>query len=518
MDYIEQDCFTKYDLLKYKKDISIYGLEKTWDYILNSVKNSSVTNEIFQVNNFGELYEIGLAYANKIEKKELGKFYTPHDVANIMTKWLIPLKGENLCDVCCGTGNLILSYLSLIGKRKAINLLKNKRIFLYDIDKIALNICKYSIAILYGIQYLQNINTYCCDFLDRDIVLPENSKVISNPPYFKITKINDKWDKTLNVIQSKEFYSAIMEKILYQSKSSVIITPYSFMGGNKFYELRKTMNNYNGFIVSFDNVPGNIFCGRKHGIFNSNSTNSVRAAITVTQNIKNIKGYRLSPLIRFKNEERNNLLISNVLENTISQQYQIITEKEKSYYKCFKECEELFITWNRSSNQMLKDIIVPSSEFKICVPNSCRYYTVGTIRDLQRTGKNTLYFKTKEDRDLVYCLLNSSFAYWYWRLYDGGITYSISLLKAMPIFLNKITLTDKEELLKIATTLQAEENNYLVYKKNASQLQENIKFPKKYRHEINDILGRILNSNTKILEIIHKNSFFSSNEGSDNCE
>ena len=43
------------------------------------------------------------------------------------------------------------------------------------------------------------------------------------------------------------------------------------------------MNQYNGEIYSFDNVPGNIFCGRKHGIFNTNTSNSVRAAITVVR-------------------------------------------------------------------------------------------------------------------------------------------------------------------------------------------------------------------------------------------
>ena len=64
----------------------------------------------------------------------------------------------------------------------------------------------------------------------------------------------------------------------------------------------------NGFIVSFDNVPGNIFCGRKHGIFNTNTANSVRASITVLKKDDALKGFKVSPLIRFKNEEREKLL------------------------------------------------------------------------------------------------------------------------------------------------------------------------------------------------------------------
>ena len=500
--------FFNYSLSNYKEDISQYGLEKTWDNILNFVENNPTTTGILQIKNFGELYEIGLSYINKTEKKELGKYYTPTDVADIMSQWFLELKGENICDVCCGTGNLILSYLNTIGEKDALTLLKNNKIFLYDIDKVALKICKHSIAMLYGIEYLSKINTYCIDFLDKDITLPASSKVISNPPYFKITKMSDKWSKTLNVEKSKEFYSAIMEKILCQSETSVIITPYSFISGSKFYELRKIMNNNNGFIISFDNVPGNIFYGRKQGIFNSNSSNSVRAAITVTQNMKGIKGYKVSPLIRFKNEERSRLLKTDILEETISDNYQIVTEKNKSYYKCFKNCESLFKKWKKLSDKKLADIIVPESDYKLCIPNSCRYFTVGTVRDLNRIGKHIVCFKTKEDRDMAYCLINSSFAYWYWRLYDGGFNYSLTLLKNTPVFFDKIKESDKKELLKLAQTLQSKEKDYLVYKKNASEIQESVKFPEIYRNEINTLFGNVLEAKTEVLKVIHKNSFF----------
>ena len=140
---------------------------------------------------------------------------------------------------------------------------------------------------------------------------------------------------------SKELYSAIMEKILTGSNASVIISPYSFLGGSKFYELRKIMNSYNGFIISFDNVPGNIFNGKKHGVFNSNASNSVRASITVTQNNDNKKGYRCSGLIRFKNTERAELLNPTTLETTLSD-YQIINESHTQYIKCFPQLDSLY--------------------------------------------------------------------------------------------------------------------------------------------------------------------------------
>ena len=64
------------------------------------------------------------------------------DVATVMANWFKDLKGENVCDVGCGTGKLILTYLDIIGKKNAINLIKNGKLFLYDIDETALSICK----------------------------------------------------------------------------------------------------------------------------------------------------------------------------------------------------------------------------------------------------------------------------------------------------------------------------------------------------------------------------------------
>ena len=72
-----------------------------------------------------------------------------------------------------------------------------------------------------------------------------------------------------------------MEKIIASKNAAVIITPHSFLGGDSFKSLRKELNEEGGYIFAFDNVPGNIFNGKKFGIFNSNEANSTRAAITI---------------------------------------------------------------------------------------------------------------------------------------------------------------------------------------------------------------------------------------------
>ena len=76
----------------------------------------------------------------------------------------------------------------------------------------------------------------------------------------------------------------------------------------------------------------------------------------------------------------------------------------------------------------------------------------------------------------------------YWRLYDGAITYADGLLRSMPVFFNELTDRDKQEIHKIVFEMVNLEERYLVYKKNANVMQENIKFPIKYREKLNKIL------------------------------
>lgn len=501
----------------YLSNIDKKGLEKTWSKILKDSLNGSSN---YDVNDFGELYEIGLEHTNKISKKEMGKYYTPEDVANILSNWLLPLAGKNICDVGCGTGNLILNYLDKLEPEKRLSLINNKNIYLYDMDPLALKICKYSIAIKYGSSLLNKINTVKGDFLDKKIKLPKNSKVISNPPYYKITEIKSSWKISDVIKDSKEYYSSFMEKIISQSESSVIITPYSFIGSNKFYSLREHMNKYNGFIVSFDNVPGNIFNGRKHGIFNSNSTNSVRAAITVTENRKDKLGYRVSPLIRFKTEERKKLLNNNVLYKLIDKEYQLVSDSNKAYHKCFIELGKVYKSWIQKSNKTLEDYLSNKNNNGrlLCIPTTCRYFTVGSSVDLSRDGKRIFYLKNNEDFDLVYAFINSSFVYWWWRLIDGGINCSISLIYSIPVFFESLSDKDKIEIHNIVNEMINKEKNFFVYKMNAGKKQESIKFPREYRDKINNIFLKALSidDNYSIFNIIHSSSIFGESEVEDN--
>ncbi len=157
--------YKSYNLEKYINDVETLGLKQTWSVICKYVLTCGENADFLNIKNFGEMYEIGLAIQDKIQKKNNGQYYTPDDVALIMSKWLLNLQGEKVCDVACGTGKLILTYLDLIGEKNARNLIQSGNLYLYDLDETALEICKTSILIKYGLELEGNLHCIDGDFL-----------------------------------------------------------------------------------------------------------------------------------------------------------------------------------------------------------------------------------------------------------------------------------------------------------------------------------------------------------------
>lgn len=509
----DKDRLDHYTLEAYCEDVNSYGLADVWHKINYYTLNFDAVDPFLDIDHFGELYEIGLALIDKQQKKESGQYYTPEDVASVMSTWFKELEAENICDVACGTGKLILTYLDIIGAEKAVETIQNGKLYLYDTDGVALSICKTILLKKYGKELDSQIHTVHGDFLSKKIALPENCKVICNPPYASVNKLSPDWEKTNVSVDTKELYAMFMEKILQQSKAAVIITPYSFIGGKKYYSLRLLMNEYHGSIVSFDNVPGNIFCGRKHGIFNTNTSNSVRAAITVIKNDSADKGFGVSPLIRFKTEERKALLNSRILEQFVSDRKQTVDKKNTAFVKIHKELEGVYDAWISKSNKKVKDILSPAeTDHVIYVPNTCRYFTTAAHKKLNRTGMITLFVKDKGSLEFLYCFINSSFAYWWWRIFDGGITYPKGLLKEIPVLCDMLTPEDRAFFADMFREMVGMEADHTVTKLNAGEKQENIKFPPAYREKINQRILNILKCKEPytLFDLVHANNVFDS--------
>lgn len=497
------------DLESFKKAIDNLGFEKFWSAFIKTYfaetrpdlrhepdKSVSISfsNSIFNFDNIGELYEIALEHINRQSKKEHGQYYTPKDVCRFMAQKTIALRnqGQNLADVCCGTGNLAIEVLSLLPRDQAVEILKCGKLYLYDIDPVAMKLAIMKICIMFVPNgdtdsldlILSKINSKIGNFLSEENYLPKNCIVISNPPYAKLPKDLNIWSGS-KTKSTNDLYSVFMEKIAIQSEGAVVISPQSFLGGNKFKSLREVLSSFGGSIWSFDNVPACIFCGRKKGIFNTNTANSVRAAITVID--KNESGFRVSPMIRFRTDERKKMfsLLDALLGDIHYSGSQEWTKVPKSLEKMVIELKKAKFT--------VKDLVTElpieqKEEYKITIPSTPRYFVTGSKRNLGRSSKIEIYAKDKESFDRLYLIINSTFSYLWWRIYDGGITLSKSTLMTMPVPdlpLNRITDLVNEGI--------GMENRCMVNKINAGKINENIKFPEEYRSKVNHVILHALN-------------------------
>lgn len=216
-------------------------------------------------------------------------------------------------------------------------------------------------------------------------------------------------------------------------------------------------------------------------------------------------------MIRFKNEERAELLKTSILESELSSKHQIINHESKMFEKINIELEDCFNCWLNKSDEIIADFTKNKDKhYSIYMPNTCRYFTTASKKKLVRGGYITLHVDDKDKFNFLYCLINSSFIYWWWRIYDGGITYPVTLLNSAPIFYKLLSSKDKEDLSEIVDEMVSNEDKFTVTKKNAGNIQENIKFPKKYRNKINEKFLEILKCEVTYDDFnrLHKNSFF----------
>ena len=440
--------------------IEKYGLKETWNSLIYNFTNfdiehnPNISDNIFKDKTFYEisdLYEESLAFNDKINKKKNGQYYTPEDVSKLMAKQVNDFDDGVWCDPCCGIGNL--SYELLLLKPEKLSTMQ-----FFDIDDVSLTICRYLLSYFFGLnpESIKN-NFHNKSFLENNDV--HYDYVIMNPPYNGKEK-------------GEDLYISFMKKAA-ESNGFISITPQSFTNSlsTPAVELKSKIDNFSfSKIYCFDNIPDCIFCGKKKGIFNTNTSNSVRAAITVCRN--NESGKFITPLLRWKSEERKTLFDN--IDNFLSERGFLIL-----YFKWFKGTEKFHLQKRIQLGDLLSK---EKTEYVLYVPSTPRYFITASKRFLKRSSYFELYFRTERDMNIAYMYINSSLCYWWWRVLDGGMTLSKSTITSLRI--DDIPLN--EEIIK---KLEAEEETNLVIKMNAGKANENIKHSKETLDELDEYLG-----------------------------
>ena len=501
-----------------KEEIESFGIDTTWMRLLkthtiryaaqNKVEDFSNHDDFKNYDVFDEdlleglslaeistLFEYSLSIHDRAGRKNAGAYFTPEDVADFMAEqaFRLDFSGKGCwLDPAAGVGNL--SYALALIQDDPEDFVLN-RLILQDLNPVALKVAQT----LFALRFQKNTSNFYEKISSRFIVkdflqdydkssslgleLPQPgydsqevdyNYVIVNPPY-----LASKIDNRFITSKSRDVYAYFLEKIILSSEGFVSVTPQSFLNSKKFEDLRELfIDNFdNCDFYAFDNIPDSVFKGYKYGSNNTNSANSVRAAITVASKhgTDSKKHYRITPFLRWQTAER-----EEAFEKFSDMLTAFNPEKGKIFPKISAETSEFYskILNNKTVSSLL---VAEETVFCLNIPCTPRYYISATKRTLNRGSLIKAYFKNKEDLQYAYMLLNSPYFYWWWRVTDGGLTLSKTTLNSLPL----LDFAVDDSLVEL---LEAEELTNVTVKINAGISNENVKHSPKLVKSLGELV------------------------------
>lgn len=204
---------------------------------------------------------IGFEYACSTtdkHKKENGQFFTPKQIADFMGNLAMPKSNKiSILDPGCGTGILTCSLIeSLIQKSNITEI----ELILFETDENVLSVTQKVIDFL--ASWLADRDIQFKYIINRTDFILENSKVfnvstlfgfekvtqydyiISNPPYFKISKTDKRAIAAKELVYGQpniySLFLGVAARLLKQDGELIFITPRSFAAGNYFKAFRQS--------------------------------------------------------------------------------------------------------------------------------------------------------------------------------------------------------------------------------------------------------------------------------------
>jgi predicted RNA methylase len=423
------------------------------------------------------LYEFSLAYVDRSSRKSEGQFFTPDDVARFLAERAAPLPAGTWIDPCCGIGNL--SYWLAAVQPDPRRFIASQLI-LVDRDPLALRIARALLAIEFGLdadEYRSlSKRSRVADALTDP--LPAFDYVLMNPPYVVVPRDS----RFADTADARDLYAYFLERLGKLARKGVVaITPQSYTSGRKFAGLRRMLvRRFEAMdIYCFDNVPDNVFRGVKFGSQNTNRVNSTRAAVLVglVGPTTTPRRHRITPLLRWRAHERMELFAS---------ADDFLADLQPDELRAFPKVGTALIPLHRAMvacGSTIGDLTVPGpTAYPLDVPVTPRYFLSAVKRVLDRGHAHRLFFATSEDRDRAYVVLNSSLAYWWWRVYEGGITVSKTILASVPV-------PPAEVDLALVAALESSESENLVTKLNSGRTHQNVKHPWRLLRALNTAIA-----------------------------
>lgn len=213
---------------------------------------------------------LGINYAKQVSlkhKKDNGQFFTPTPIAKLMASFCEYTKPSiRILDPGCGTAILSCALIEKIVERN--NCVDNITLEVYETDSEIIPFTQESLNYLKewllrrGIifQYVLHIHDFILDnasilnpktelslFETDNIISDLYDIIISNPPYFKLSKDDKRTIAAQKLVSGQpniySFFMGIAAKLLSENGELIFITPRSFASGNYFKAFRELFFN-----------------------------------------------------------------------------------------------------------------------------------------------------------------------------------------------------------------------------------------------------------------------------------
>jgi len=203
---------------------------------------------------------LGIYYTQQVttkHKKDNGQFFTPTQIARLMASYCDLTKTTiRILDPGCGTAILTCALIEhLVETRNDIELID---LVAYETDPDLISFSQKTLTYLKkwllekGIkfQYLLHIHDFILDnakALKNGYNGEQFDIIISNPPYFKLAKDDEKTIAAKELVSGQpniySIFMGIAAKLLSENGELIFITPRSFASGNYFKAFRELFFN-----------------------------------------------------------------------------------------------------------------------------------------------------------------------------------------------------------------------------------------------------------------------------------
>lgn len=152
----------------------------------------------------------------------------------------------------------------------------------------------------------------------------------------------------------------------------------------------------------------------------------------------------------------------------------------------------------------MASLATDDGDITIDVPSTLRYRTsAAMIMPLNRSSLIHVTFRDRDSADLAYVIMNSSLAYAWWRIWDGGITLTSSLFRTIPV----PDGFDPAAVRARAQWMREHEHEHVAVKMNAGKPNDSIRWDDEDIHLNNmALLPHLTDDAMSRLEAFHANS------------